>query len=353
MKRRVLIQRMGWSAVALQLAVWTGGCGDSAPPQAAIGVADAGAPDALRGLAEGLQGIDFIGPVCSDRVAVDAPLEVLLDRLRARDEALLGEAFSAQVADEHARGEVIDIDGWQIARSECLLVAGAAALRGLSSPRRSEAGEFRDERFLDVIAWGPDETIQGQVFNPVGNGRGAFWVQVEGSPPGSVRLMLAGQMLATHFQPGVVTGSLDPEASRRIVEQPGMYELEVVDTARSLSQSLGFLTVRERPPMAALDDGSASAVFCQLERWGPDHANRGAAFNEQPDGSAAFWIRIGCAPETARLELDGTPLPTTVRPGLVTAKVTFYADLSAGDHSVALFDPETGERLTVGTFRVL
>jgi hypothetical protein len=178
-------------------------------------------------------------------------------------------------------------------------------------------------------------------------------VQVEGSPPGSVRLVLAGQMLATHFQPGVVTGSLDPEASRRVVEQPGMYELEVVDTARSLSQSLGFLTVRERPPMALLDDGTASVAFCQVERWGPDHANRGAAFNEQPDGSAAFWVRIGCAPETARLELDGTPLPTSVRPGLVTARVTFYSELDAGDHSVVLFDPATGERLTVGTFRVL
>jgi hypothetical protein len=353
MKRREVIKRVGWSALAVQLGLLAGGCSESAPPAAGVPLDDVDAGAALRALADGLDGIDFIGPVCVDRVAVEAPLEQLMDRLAGRGKGEVGSAYAAQVADEHASGDVFDIDGWQIARSECLLVAGAAIQRGLSSPRRDEAGEFRKEDFLDVIAWGPDETLQGEVFNRLGNGRGSFWIRVNGSAPGSVRLMLAGQMLATHFEPGVVTGSLDPEASLRIVEQPGLYELEIVDTARGLAQSLGFLTVRERPPMAELDNGSLSEVFCRVERWGPDQANLGAAFNEQPDGSAAFWVRVGCAPDSARLELDGRPLPTAVRTGLVTARVPFYADLTTGDHALILFDPESGERISVGTFRVL
>jgi hypothetical protein len=94
-------------------------------------------------------------------------------------------------------------------------------------------------------------------------------------------------------------------------------------------------------------------VFCQVERWGPDHAPQGQAFNEQPDGSAAFWVRIGCAPKNARLRLDGRELPTTVSTGLVTARVGFYDELSTGDHQLTLHDPDSGETLPIGTFRVL
>jgi hypothetical protein len=352
MRRRTLLQTAGLSFVGLQLGLLSG-CGREGAPALATPPSDAGALDALRRLAGELDGIEFVGPVCATELGEAEPLATLLERLRDTSEETLETALLAAIAKDFQSNERLDIAGWQLSRSECLLLAAAAREQGLSEPRRTEQGELTFQEFARIERWGPEETIEGRIFNPIGNGRGGFWVRVEESVPGSTRLMLDGVPLATHFEPGVVTASLEPDHMEEVIATPGMYPLLMVDTARNIAQRIGYLTVRPRPPAAILADGSRSAVFCQVERWGPDHANQGQAFNEQPDGSAAFWVRIGCAPKNSRLRLNGEPLPTTVSTSLVTARVPHYAELEAGDYSLEIHDPESGETLDVGVFRVL
>lgn len=352
MRRRALLQAAGLSFVGLQLGL-LGGCGRTPDPAMTVDPSADGALKALGRLAELLEGIEFVGPVCATEIDDAEPLRTLLERLRSTAEPTLEAALLALMESDFAESARMDIAGWQLGYSECLLLAGAAERQGLSKPRRTERGELKFKDFAEIKRWGPDETIEGEIFNPIGNGRGGFWIRISDSVPGSTRLMLGGVLLATHFEPGVVTASLEPDYMDEVIGKPGMYPLLMVDTARNIAQKVGYLTVRPRPPAATLADGSKSQAFCQVEHWGPDHAPRGQAFNEQPDGSAAFWVRIGCAPDSARLELDGQPLPTTVRPGLVTARVPDYAKLSTGAHQVVIHDPESGETLPVGVFQVL
>lgn len=352
MRRRTLLQTAGLSFVGLQLGLLSG-CGKDAAPALATAPSSDNALAALRQLAARLEGIEFVGPVCATELGESEPLATLLRRLRSGSESTLEAALLAAIASDFEQGLRLDIAGWQLSRTECLLVAAAATEQGLSEPRRAEQGELRFEPFTEIERWGPQETIEGRIFNPIGNGRGGFWIRVAEPVPGSTRLMFDGVLLATHFEPGVVTASLEPEHMDRVIGQPGMYPLLLVDTARNIAQRVGYLSVRPQPPAAILADGSRSEVFCQVERWGPDHAPRGQAFNEQADGSAAFWVRIGCAPEQSRLMLDGQALPTTVSTGIVTARVPHYASLTAGSHELAIRDPQTGETLVIGTFEVL
>ena len=351
MRRRTLLQTAGLSFVGLQLGLLSG-CGSDSGSKLAT---DPSSPDAGRALLElagKLSGIEFVGPVCATELEEAEPLEALLQELRDTSATTLEAALLTRIAADFGAGERLDIAGWQLSRTECRLLAIGAREQGLSEPQRTEQGEMQFEQFAKIERWGPGETIEGRIFNPIGNGRGGFWIRVADPVPGSTRLMLDGVMLATHFEPGVVTASLEPDYMDKVIASPGMYPLLMVDTARNVAQRVGYLTVRPRPPAATLGDGSQSEVFCQVERWGPDHTNQGQAFNEQPDGEAAFWVRIGCAPKSARLRLDGKPLPTTVSTSLVTARVPHYAKLEPGDYVLEIHDPDSGETLQVGTFRV-
>ncbi len=63
--------------------------------------------------------------------------------------------------------------------------------------------------------------------------------------------------------------------------------------------------------------------FLTVKGWGPSRTDQGEVFNAQSDGSGAFWIRVdGEASAAVRVVLDGVPLATTVRGGLITAAVT-------------------------------
>ena len=352
MRRRALLKTTGLTVIGLQFGLLAG-CSDEAADPLAIAPSDPGAPAALRALAARLEGIDFVGPVCVDELRDPAPLTTLLERLQATSTDSLDEAITLALQQDFRAGDRVDIAGWQLTRTECLLLAAAATARGLRDPARTGPGELRFEDFATIERWGPDETIEGAMFNPTGDGRGGFWVRVADPVPGSTRLMLDGVELTTRFPAGGVTASLEPAHMERVIAKPGMYPLLMVDTARNVAQRVGYLTVRPRPPAAILADGSTSKAFCEVERWGPDHAPQGQAFNEQPDGSAAFWIRIGCAPTDAVLLLDGAPLETSVRPGLVSARVPHFAELESGEHPLVLRDPASGEALDIGRFRVL
>lgn len=351
MKRRAFTATLGYGWASLHLGLLAACGGDDPAPDPAPAGGHTAVREALVELAGALQGIDYVGPECDRMLGLEQPLERLLERL-PQDAPSLHEGLRELFRGEYERNEVMDIDGWSLSHSECLLLAAAARAQGLTVARETASLAYRDQPFIGIERWGPDRTLVGEIFNPVGAGRGGFWLRVQGPVNGSMRLVLGGVELATHFEPGVITASLEPDYMEQVIARPGAYELVLTDKSRMLRQPVGVLTVLERPPRALLDDGTPSAVFCQVKAWGPDTALYGEAFNPQPDGSAGFWVQIGCAPRTAVLRLDGVDLPTTVQPGLVTAPVAHFAGLARGGHLLEIHDPASGERLVIGTLEV-
>lgn len=61
----------------------------------------------------------------------------------------------------------------------------------------------------------------------------------------------------------------------------------------------------------------------QITSWGPDRTKAGVAFNAQPDGNAALWIRVNHSLDgaDATIDFNGHSLTATVQGELVTASV--------------------------------
>lgn len=350
MKRREFTRSLGYGWVGLNLSFLVG-CRDN-NPAFEVGPDDDGAADALEALAGDLKGIEAVAPVCRRRVEADDPLAELHASLAETDQNLI-ESLRLRIAHDFDNDKIVDIDGWKISFSECLLLAGAASLQGLTGESRLAEKPFSEEDFMVIELWGPKRTLQGEIFNPVGKGRGGFWLRVASPVNGSMRLRLDGRDLATHFESGLITASLEPDFMQEVISKPGMHELVLVDKSRRVQQPVGFLEVVERPPMATLPDGTESQVFCKPGSWGPQLAVVGEAFNRQPDGSAGFWLHIGCAPESAVMVLDGVELPTTVRSDmLVTARVEHFAKLERGEYPLIIVDRDSGERLPIGDLEI-
>lgn len=349
--RRDFVRSGGLVLIGLKTGLLVG-CRRDRPPALDTPLADADLEAALRSLAGEFSGIDFVGPQCLIGIEPDRLAPDLVEALRDTGADVLGGAIQAATRADFAEGRIRDLADWQLSETECALAALAAMVQGLDTPVLAESGAMTELEFVEVERWGPRETYQHRVFNPQPNGGGGFWVQFVGDAPGSTRLAVNGEELQTHVGAQVITAGLDADEIQALIAEPGRYSITLVDKARGRIQTLGHFKVHPEAESAVLQDGSVSEVFCEVERWGPKYTDRGDAFNEQPDGSSGFWVRIGCAPGNARLELAGRRLPTTVRTGLVTARVDFYADLEPGTHELRLIDPDSGERLMVGEFAV-
>ena len=100
------------------------------------------------------------------------------------------------------------------------------------------------------------------------------------------------------------------------------------------------------PAESAIETSVPTSVFCAIKAWGPTKAYAGERFNEQADGSSAFWFQTECAPERVMLVFEGQLIETNRNRDAVTAGLN--ADrylLEPGSHEVALFDPNSASRI--------
>ncbi len=349
MRRRTFVAGVGWSLVALKFGLLAG-CGNGRDTILDIAPDADGARKALEEYLAGLEGVESAGPDCLIQAGSKEPVGDLLQRLRESGQKDLQQALEAAIVSDFTVGRVVELEGWQLSVTECLVAAAAARIRGLESPLAKIDRDVELGEIVPIEDWGPRETRENQVFNPQPGDRAALWIRADGPVPDGVKVVIGGEVQETGVDDGLITCILDSDLTEQLISAPALHRVFLLHEDAGKIQPVGQLQVREAAPPATLEDGSQSTVFCEVERWGPARAPAGSAFNEQPDGNAAFWVRIGCAPSTARLVLDGTPLPTHVGTGMVTARVPHYEDLDQGSRKLVIEDTDTGERVLVGEF---
>ena len=122
------------------------------------------------------------------------------------------------------------------------------------------------------------------------------------------------------------------------------------DTSAS-SSALDLRLATSLPDAARL---SMTSPFCPVLAWGPDVVFAGERFNPQSDGSSAFWIKVDCAPPNAMLAFDGRLIQAVHNPSSLSAALNADAYLmQEGQWLLELYDPQTRQRLPLGTLHVL
>ncbi|HET9049596.1 MAG TPA: sulfatase-like hydrolase/transferase [Chiayiivirga sp.] len=230
----------------------------------------------------------------------------------------------------------------------------------------SARGEQQDQSGLFLLALSPDDSIVQRLFTP------AAEALTQTSPPSieGADHYLAVWRSDTGRSPSWLKGLGSAKATSVLIDAhgdrvplpvkrtPEGLDFELAEDACVLWQdedaSEGALAKSSAQALADAAAASNEAPFCPIEDWGPKQVHAGERFNEQADGSSAFWFKTACAPARVMLDFDGQLIEMMAQPPVITAAIN--ADrilMGEGTWPLQLYDPETRLRQTIGSMQVL
>ena len=110
-------------------------------------------------------------------------------------------------------------------------------------------------------------------------------------------------------------------------------------------QSAGTAASNSAPQPSAMVGATPAPVNLEITSWGPDKTKAGVAFNKQPNGSAALWIRVNQSldGDEAAVQFNGVLLQGNVSGNLVTAGVPADLYANAGAYKVSVIARKGGQ----------
>lgn len=160
-----------------------------------------------------------------------------------------------QVALDFKRGNLCDVDGWQLSLTECQ-AAGLTFLfrqqgRYVAEPvvtSDSPIEHFPEWKIAEFGLWGPKSCLVNEPFNVQTDGNSALWFHVEEIEQNPYRMHIGPYVARTVINPEaqLISASVSAEQVRQIVSRAGDVPIHLVDPARG-KQFVGHLKVRPRP----------------------------------------------------------------------------------------------------------
>ncbi len=192
---------------------------------------------------------------------------------------------------------------------------------------------------IEIADFAPRKLRVGEEHLPQPDGSSAMWVRSRNAS-GQAQIVLDGVPLSTHVGPdGLLTAAIPP----RVLRSAGRYSVAVADPvtrSRSAEVELEVVDPALSPEPAATE---LPQVAPRLAEWGPTSVDEGVPFNQQPDGSSAFWFRIENPPASVAVSLDGARIPSATGAGGMVSATT--QSLASGRHRLTLIDTVTGQTL--------
>ena len=319
----------------------------TAPEPATVGVH-------LDGLARDMSGAAVIGRAWLAANKGRAPKAALVEQLAFDpDDIIEHDAFVERLAQRVERDfeeqAIFEHEGWWLSETEARLAALHVALLGVEASEPVEPGfdRSREGRLLRVLDQNPGSATRGEPLTHPGLPDNVLSFRTSRRPPNRLMLVVEGHQRPISAGAEGFSVSLNDAALAAIASAGDEVELWLYDPVAQRRQMVGTLQLEE--------PAGNEKVFCEPIDWGVRSTGAGEVFNEQPDGSAAFWIQIPCFPEQTVVAFDNVELPTTRQPdeGLITARVpdpTLYA--TPGEYRIELLDRDSGVTQPVGVFTV-
>lgn len=309
----------------------------------------------------GMEGISFIGEACIKEVGFDrsTPDEVLqgilTDKLQNRFVAsgITGsfqQQLDVMIRKDFNDDHVVNVEGWILSDTECQVIALAASLQGYRQAKLPVKAQPILGQIVEVENWGPKSTIQGETFNEQPDGHSGLWFKASGASI-SVDVVFANVNQTTAVYSDLITSGIRGKFMHEVINTPGDYSVALYDKSTRMMQPLGTFQVVE-PGLPAHNMDVADLDKCIVEEWGPNHADAGKAFNPQPGGVSAFWVKTNCALDGSTLILDGVNLETAVSKNVLTALVPRGHRMAPGNYELGIKLGFSERILKAGLFRV-
>jgi hypothetical protein len=305
-------------------------------------------------LAQAMSGVAVVGRAwLSANEGVD-PRAGLIDHLELDpeqeiDQEAFVQSLASQVEKELGGDGIFVHEGWWLSETEARLAAVHVVLLGDRASEPAEPGfeQAREGRLLRIQDQNPRSYIPGEGLSHPGLPDNVVSFRTETRPANRLVFVVEGQRRSINPRANGFSVVFNDAILAAVAAAGEEVDLWLYDPVAQRRQKVGKLEVK------GVEAGEQS--FCAPIDWGERSTRAGQAFNEQPDGSAAFWVRIDCFPENTVAVFNDVELPTTLRPddGLITARVpdpTLYA--SPGRLRLELLDRASGESVLVGEFVV-
>jgi len=278
-------------------------------------------------------------------------LDELLQRLRAQLNLDVQEPTARQfrsalqqtLAREHANADIIEMDGWQLAKTELLLAAISHKLH----PTTAHSGDHsKAAHIADISNWGPRQTTQGVPPNSFGQeGFSALWFDMQNAPPW-LEIAIDGTRLSSNYREQRVLvatfqGQLDFQ--RQLFNTPGEHSITLHDDVAGTWQQLASFTV-----LPATDTAGEADGLCTASNWGPQKTGKQQIANLQGNGKLGIWVDIACAPPDTIAVIGPQQLTTYQhKPGVLTFGVPAEL-LQVGRMPIVLQSASTGQQRLLG-----
>jgi hypothetical protein len=183
------------------------------------------------------------------------------------------------------------------------------------------------------------------------------------------RRLLFGEHYVDDSTPALFPGWIDRAIAKTQALQPPV--ILVLDWAPNGTESSRFVTwasaymayVKEHYPVSVPIAGVGTAWLLHpadpararietVEAYGPTGTQAGEAFNRQPDGSSALWLRLPGLRPTASLRFDGRPLASAIAGDGISAVVPPELFATPGRHWLQVVDEAFNMRTTPVPFDV-
>ena len=185
---------------------------------------------------------------------VDTAREFLSEaRASIGEEGDIDSIIRGQILSDFVRGDVCELNGWQLSATECRLAAVAFLLR--TKGRYIEETAVRAEGPLDHLPnmtivqlerWGPQSSRVGERFNVQPTGNSALWfrfLELDEYPDYEIYLGSQAAVTTIHAERKLATASLTPMQSRKVTSVEGLIPIHLVDPVRG-KQLIAYFRVR-------------------------------------------------------------------------------------------------------------
>lgn len=214
--------------------------------------------------------------------------------------------YEQQIRDDIIYKRFCNLDGWQLAESECVLSALAFIQFGVATPdaANSNAKGNTNTEIAIIEDWGPKSTKLNQPFNQQPNGNSALWIKVNKYfiSTESIKVFFGSLPMQTTLHTELITADLNTHETTEATQLSTKHEIYLVDTVSGIRQQIGVFTVMAGDKQLLSSGPDDDYLPCYLNvpdgeladivDWGPRTTKIEEHFNLQPEGDSAFWVKV-------------------------------------------------------------
>ena len=149
------------------------------------------------------------------------------------------------------RGDLCQIDGWLLARTECQLAALAFLFREsggyIQEPVASgPLDDLRESFIAQIKGWGPQSGVSGEGFNLQPNGKSSMWFRFDeiDTHPYAIYFGSEAARTSVHGDRNLITMSLTRGQVRQATSRQNEIPVHLVDLSQGSKQLIGIFQVQ-------------------------------------------------------------------------------------------------------------